>query len=128
MTGLFVSQAADVLVERNVFTDIGYHALLQLDSEGNQNITISNNYFDGSGITRYWSTSAIFSQGSRNVLIANNEVTRSMGNGIMIKSESLSKDYWAEQGNTDWVVNVEYNDVHDFGAGVTSDFGGIKTG
>ena len=32
------------------------------------------------------------------------------------------------QGNTDWVVNVEYNDVHDFGAGITSDFGAIKTG
>ena len=46
---------------------------------------------------RYWSTSAIFSQGSRNLLISNNEVTRSMGNGIMIKSESLSKDYWSQQ-------------------------------
>ena len=32
------------------------------------------------------------------------------------------------QGNTDWVVNVEYNYIHDFGAGITSDFGGIKTG
>ena len=26
------------------------------------------------------------------------------------------------------MVNVEYNDVHDFGAGITSDFGAIKTG
>ena len=67
-------------------------------------------------MTRYWSTSAIFAQGSRsafiyiicasivyreylcrNVRIANNEVTRTVGNGIMIKSESLSKSYWADQ-------------------------------
>merc|ERR1719225_1838396 len=90
--------SSEVMIERNVFTDIGYHGLLQLGSYDYQNISISNNYFDGSGITRYWSTSAIFSQGSRNVLISNNEVTRSMGNGIMIKSESLSKDYWNHQG------------------------------
>ena len=128
MTGLFVASSSEVLVERNVFTDIGYHGLLQLGGYDYQNISISNNYFDGSGITRSWSTSGIFSQGSRNVLISNNEVARTLGNGIMIKSESLSKNYWTEQGNTDWVVNVEFNNVHDFGVGVTSDFGGIKTG
>ena len=97
MTGLFVSSSSEVTVERNVFTDIGYHGLLQLGGYDYQNITISNNYFDGSGITRSWSTSGIFSQGSRNVLISNNEVTRTLGNGIMIKSESLSKDYWSQQ-------------------------------
>ena len=97
MTGLFVSMSSEVTVERNVFTDIGYHGLLQMGAYDIQNISISNNYFDGSGITRYWSTNAIFSQGSRNVLIANNEVTRTMGGGIMVKSESLGKDYWTEQ-------------------------------
>ena len=97
MTGLFVASSSDVMIERNVFTDIGYHGLLQMGAFDIQNISISNNYFDGSGITRYWSTNAIFSQGSRNVLIANNEVTRTMGGGIMVKSESLGKDYWTEQ-------------------------------
>merc|ERR1719192_321110 len=128
MTGLFVSMASNALVDRDVFTDIGYHGLLLLGDYAYENITVTNNYFNGSGITRYWSTSAIFAQGSRNVRIANNEVTRTMGNGIMIKSESLSKSYWADQGNTDYVTNVEYNYVHDFGVGVTNDFGGIKTG
>ena len=28
----------------------------------------------------------------------------------------------------DYVVNVEYNYVHDYGAGITNDYGGIKTG
>ena len=78
----------------------GYHGLLQLDSEGNQNIEISNNYFDGSGITRYWSTSAIFSQGGINVRISNNEVTRTMGNGIMIKALGLGKSFWEEQAKS----------------------------
>ena len=26
------------------------------------------------------------------------------------------------------MVNIEYNYVHDFGSGINSDFGGIKTG
>ena len=52
MTGLLVSMSSEVMIERNVFTDIGYHGLLQLGSYDYQNITISNNYFDGSGITR----------------------------------------------------------------------------
>ena len=34
----------------------------------------------------------------------------------------------SEQGTTDWVATVEYNYIHDFGAGITNDFGGIKTG
>ena len=97
MTGLLVASSSNVLVSQNVFTDIGYHALLQLGSFEYGNILISNNYMDGSGITRHWSTSGIFSQGSRNIRISNNEVTRTLGNGIMIKSESLSKNYWTEQ-------------------------------
>ena len=52
MTGLFVASSSEVMIERNVFTDIGYHGLLQLGAYDYQNITISNNYFDGSGITR----------------------------------------------------------------------------
>ena len=62
MTGLLVSQSSEVMIERNVFTDIGYHGLLQSGGEGVENITISNNYLDGSGNTRYWSSNGIFSQ------------------------------------------------------------------
>ena len=52
MTGLLVSMSSEVMIERNVFTDIGYHGLLQLGSFEIENITISNNYLDGTGITR----------------------------------------------------------------------------
>ena len=43
----------------------------------------------------------------RNVRIASNEVTRTVGNGIMIKSESLSKSYWADQVCIYLVPNVK---------------------
>ena len=33
-----------------------------------------------------------------------------------------------QDSEEDYVVNVEYNYVHDFGAGITNDYGGIKTG
>ena len=47
----------------------------------------------------------------------------------MVKSESLGKDYWSgEEENQDYLVNVEYNYIHDFGVGIIRDFGGIKTG
>ena len=52
MTGLLVSQSSEVMIERNVFTDIGYHGLLQLGAYEYANINITNNYFDGSGVTR----------------------------------------------------------------------------
>ena len=96
MTGLLVSSSSEVKVERNVFTDIGYHGLLQNGLEY-QNITISNNYFDGIGITRYWHTAGIFTSEAKNLLISNNEVTRTMGGGIMTKAPPLGKDYWNEQ-------------------------------
>ena len=106
----------------------GYHGILTLGGLEYENITITNNYIDGSGITRYWGTGAIFADGSRNVLISNNELTRSMGGALMVKSESLGKDYWSGEGSQDYLVNVEYNYIHDFGVGIISDFGGIKTG
>ena len=42
--------------------------------------------------------------------------------------EALGKDYWSEGTTNDFVIDVEYNYVHDFGIGITNDFGAIKTG
>jgi len=55
-TGLFVATTSNVIVDRNTFTDIGYHGLLTLGDPIYENVTITNNFFDGIGITRYWST------------------------------------------------------------------------
>ena len=125
MTGLFVSQSSNVLVERSVFTDTGYHGLLTLGTTQHTNLTVTNNYFDGVGITRYWETNAIFSSGARNVLIANNEITRSSGGAMMVLSDEKGKNH---DDPDEFVINIEYNYVHDFGVGITNDFGGIKTG
>ena len=66
-------------------------------SDFGENTTISNNYLDGTGITRYWGPGGIYTNGGRNLLISNNEVTRTMGGGIMTKAPVLGKDYWNEQ-------------------------------
>ena len=90
MTGLFVSHVSNLVADRNVFTDIGellllllrlsirvqlyspgYHGLLTLGGPEYENITITNNYFDGTGITRYWETNALKHVGSRHVYISN---------------------------------------------------------
>ena len=89
-----------------------------------ENIAITNNYIDGVGITRYWETNAVFNSGGIDVLIANNEVTRSSGGAMHVISNKHGKHAVIEG----WVINVEYNYIHDFGAGITNDFGGIKTG
>ena len=52
---------------------------------------MTNNYLDGVGITRQWSTFALWSSGGLNVLIGNNEVTRTSGGGIHAQSESFKK-------------------------------------
>ena len=49
----------------------GYHGLLTLGGPEYENITITNNYFDGTGITRYWETNALKHVGSRHVYISN---------------------------------------------------------
>ena len=49
----------------------GYHGLLTLGGPEYENITITNNYFDGTGITRYWETNALKHVGSRHVEISN---------------------------------------------------------
>ena len=72
-------------------------------------MTITNNYLDGSGITRSWSTSGIFAQGNMRVIIANNEVTRTAGNGIFIKGESLSKGALADQVRVKLVKELSLN-------------------
>ena len=99
--------------------------MLCLGDKKFENITVSNNYINGVGITRQWSTFGIFHQGSLNVRINNNEVTRTSGGGMNIIAESFAS---GERAEDDHVINVEYNYVHDYGAGITNDFGGLKTG
>ena len=105
----------------------GYHGLLYLGDRESENVNITNNYFDGSGITRSWHTSSIFSTRGINILIAHNEVTRSLGNAIFLSAESLSKN-WSDDDDDVWNVKIEFNYIHDFGMGIISDFGGIKPG
>ena len=87
----------------------GYHGLLLLGAADKENVTVTNNYLDGSGITRSWSTSGIFAQGYIRVTIANNEVTRTAGNGIFIKGESLSKGALADGVKFKFLLRILLN-------------------
>ena len=71
----------------------GYHGIYHLGQEDTENITITNNYLDGAGISRQWSTFAIWNTGGLNVLIGNNEVTRTSGGGIHVVSNSFKKGW-----------------------------------
>ena len=71
----------------------GYHGIYHLGHEDTENITITNNYLDGAGISRQWSTFAIWNTGGLNVLIGNNEVTRTSGGGIHVVSNSFKKGW-----------------------------------
>ena len=84
---------------------IGYHGIYHLAREDSENITMTNNYLDGAGITRQWSTFAIWNTGGLNVLIGNNEVTRTSGGGIHVVSESFKKGWllWISRG-----FNIEH--------------------
>ena len=91
MSGLKVSDGSKIVVEKNVFTDIGYHGLLFTGKKQYENITIANNYINGAGISRQWSTFGIYVQGSLNVLITNNEVTGTSGGGIKTVGERFAR-------------------------------------
>ena len=72
---------------------LGYHSIYHLGHDDTENITITNNYLDGAGITRQWSTFGIWNTGGLNVLIGNNEVTRTSGGGIHAVSNSFKKGF-----------------------------------
>ena len=57
---------------------------------------MTNNYLNGAGISRQWSTFALWSSGGLHVLIGNNEVTRTSGGGIHAQSESFKKGLLVE--------------------------------
>ena len=78
--------------------------MLCLGDKKFENIRVSNNYINGVGISRQWSTFDIFHQGSLNVRINNNEVTRTSGGGMNIIGESFARGERAE--GEDYVINV----------------------
>jgi len=135
--GLQIRTSTNVVVEQSVFWDIGFHSILAQTRD----VRIANNYFDGCGISRFWATYCIvvlgIGKGKSKIYVVNNEVTNSALGGIMAKNSPHGANVWEDKGfhtgvieptRDDYMIHVEFNHVHDFGEGLLSDFGAIKTG
>ena len=64
----------------NVFFDIGYNGIMTYDEK--EDVMISNNYFDGCGISHFWQPACIWVGGLKNVSVKNNEITNVPNHGI----------------------------------------------
>ena len=136
MMGLYVKDTSHISVQKNVFYDIGYHGLMMRGGNMTEDILLANNYFDGCGISRFWQPVCMwvhYDGEKHNVYASNNEITNTANGGIMAKSGAHGANFWADNGITDpgrddYLLHVEFNYIHDFGQGILSDYGAIKTG
>ena len=133
MDAIYISQSKNIHIEENTFYDLGYHGIHMMGDEKNENVLIANNYFDGCGHSRFWQPVCMWIGGNFNISVLNNEVTNTANGGIQAGSGPHGADYWEDNGVTeptreDYLIHVEYNYVHDYGQGILSDYGGIKTG
>ena len=137
MIGMFVTYSSSVQVTKSVFTDIGGHGFLALYTTDSQpgslfDVKVDNNMFDGCGMNNFWQPACIWMGGDRNMSIRNNEFTNVPYTPIHVKG-GHSSSYWEENGVTepsreDYVFQIEYNYLHDYGLGILNDFGAIYMG
>ena len=133
MNGVLIRNTKNVNIEQNVFLDIGYLGVKSAGPKLTENLAISNNYLDGCGMTRFWQPVCLGIVGYNNIYVHNNEITNTANGGIQLISAARGSTYWSDQGITeptrnDYIYRIEFNHVHDFGHGILSDYGAIKTG
>ena len=137
MIGMFITKSNSVQVTRSVFTDIGGHGFMaQYNSESEPgsmfDVSVDNNMFDGCGMNNFWQPACIWMGGDRNMTIRNNEFTNVPYTAINLKG-GHGASYWEDNGVTeptreDYVFQIEYNYIHDYGLGILNDFGAIYMG
>jgi len=131
--GITVGTTVGFTIERSNLYDIGGHGIFT--SFGNNkyemnDIMVQNNQFHGCGMTNFWQPVCIWAGAKRNLTIRHNDFA-GPAPGIRIKGLApLGKHYWADRNITtptreDYNIHIEYNHVHDYGAGILNDFGGI---
>ena len=133
MDAIHISRSKNIQIEENTFYDMGYHGVHMMGSEQNDNVMVANNYFDGCGNSRFWQPVCMWIDGNKNISVIHNEITNTANGGIHAGSPPHEKNYWEDNGVTeptreDYLIHVEFNYVHDFGQGILSDYGAIKTG
>ena len=136
MMGIFTKNVKRLEVKNNLFFDLGYHGIMTFDAEDNrdgpyENILVSNNLFDGCGLTRFWQPACVWVNSQKNSTVIHNEVTNVPNHGIRLGGKPESKSYWNETvinpSRDDYIRHAEYNHVHHYG-GILSDYGGIYAG
>ena len=137
MTGVYSTDSSNVQITRSVFTDIGYHAIQfhykqeSDELEGQQDVSIDNNMFDGCGVNNFWQPACVKLGGYKNMTIRNNEFTSCPYHHIRITGlMPHGATYWDDNGITeptrdDYIFHIEYNYISQFGMGILNDMGAV---
>ena len=137
MTGLYGTDSRNVQVTKSIFTDMGFHGIqfhYKNDGdelEGQMDITIDNNMFDGCGMNNFWQPACVKVGGYYNIAVRNNEITNVPYNAVRVAGlMPHGADYWEDINvnhprREDYVFHVEFNYIHDYGLGMLNDMGAI---
>ena len=137
MSGLYGTDSRNVQVTKSIFTDMGFHGVQfhykndNDDLDGQVDITIDNNMFDGCGMNNFWQPACVKVGGYHNIAVRNNEITNVPYNAVRIAGlMPHGADYWADINvdhprREDYVFHVEFNYIHDYGLGMLNDMGAI---
>ena len=138
VTGLNLQNANRILIQNNVFSDMGYHGIMmmfnKMKSGTMEDVMIRNNYFDGCGNSRYWQPGCLWIGGYKNISVINNEITNTAYMGVGVRGLMPHGDkYWSDNGiieptRDDYVFHIEFNHIHDFGNGILNDYGAVYIG
>ena len=136
-TALWGTDSSNVRVTKSVFTDVGYHGVQfhyipdDGELEGQTDVSIDNNLFDGCGMSMWWQPACVRVGGYMNISVKNNEITNVPYNGIRIYGlMPHGSTFWDDNGvveptNGDYVYHTEFNYIHDTGLGILNDMGAI---
>ena len=137
MTGVYGTDSRNVQVTKSVFTDMGFHGVQfhykndNDELEGQTDITIDNNMFDGCGMSNFWQPACVKVGGYKNISVRNNEISNVPYNAIRIAGlMPHGGSYWDDNGVTeptrdDYIFHVEFNYIHGYGLGMLNDMGAV---
>ncbi|CAK8674992.1 unnamed protein product [Clavelina lepadiformis] len=121
-TGIVVDNSCtNVIIRKNKFSDVGYFAITS--GSETKNLRIHKNTFEGCGVSNMFQPSCIFVQGSANIKVFDNKVSKTSYAGMRIGWQPTFSEDFVPSGQ--YVFQILGNDVSDIGMGILNDFGGI---
>ena len=135
--GIFGTTCNYVTVEQSHISDTGAHGLLFLYAHSKRpidNVVVTNNKFEGCGMTNFWQPACIWGGAHTSMTVANNDLrgpspTMIRINGVMPHGKAYLKGrHISALPRDEYVFHVEKNRIHDFGRSILNDFGAIYIG